>query len=86
MRLSAVLLLSLTLLVTACTHNADNPNSPQSRTARAMEVARLQGPLAMHTFLLGMPKGADLHVHLSGAVYAETFLQDAAEDGLCIET
>ena len=86
MRLSAVLLLSLTLLVTACTHNADNPNSPQSRTARAMEVARLQGPLAMHTFLLGMPKGADLHVHLSGAVYAETFLQDAAEDGLCIDT
>ena len=32
-----------------------------------------------------MPKGADLHMHLSGAVYAETFLKDAAEDGLCVD-
>jgi adenosine deaminase len=31
-----------------------------------------------------MPKGADLHMHLSGAVYAETFLKDAAADGLCV--
>lgn len=31
-----------------------------------------------------MPKGADLHMHLSGAVYAETFLKDAADDGLCV--
>jgi adenosine deaminase len=31
-----------------------------------------------------MPKGADLHMHLSGAVYAETFLQDAATDLLCV--
>ncbi len=33
-----------------------------------------------------MPKGADLHMHLSGAVYAETFLKDAVEDGLCVDT
>ena len=32
-----------------------------------------------------MPKGADLHTHLSGAVYAETFLKDAADDRMCIE-
>jgi adenosine deaminase len=31
-----------------------------------------------------MPKGADLHMHLSGAIYAETFLKDAAEDLLCV--
>jgi adenosine deaminase len=31
-----------------------------------------------------MPKGADLHVHLSGAIYAETFLKDAGEDNLCV--
>jgi adenosine deaminase len=27
----------------------------------------------------------DLHVHLSGAVYAETFIRDAGEDGLCVD-
>jgi adenosine deaminase len=32
-----------------------------------------------------MPKGADLHMHLSGAVYAETFLQEAGVDGLCFD-
>jgi adenosine deaminase len=32
-----------------------------------------------------MPKGGDLHMHLSGAVYAETFLQDAIKDNLCID-
>ena len=31
-----------------------------------------------------MPKGADLHMHLSGAIYAETFIADAARDGLCV--
>jgi adenosine deaminase len=30
-----------------------------------------------------MPKGADLHMHLSGAIYAETFIRDAAADHLC---
>jgi len=32
-----------------------------------------------------MPKGADLHMHLSGSVYAETFIKDAVEDGLCVD-
>ena len=31
-----------------------------------------------------MPKGGDLHMHLSGAVYAETFLKEAASDKLCV--
>lgn len=33
-----------------------------------------------------MPKGGDLHIHLSGAPYAETYLEWAAEDGLCVDT
>jgi adenosine deaminase len=33
-----------------------------------------------------MPKGGDLHIHLSGSPYAETYLQWAAEDGLCVDT
>jgi len=31
-----------------------------------------------------MPKGADLHYHLTGGVYAETWIRDAAEDHLCV--
>ncbi len=30
-----------------------------------------------------MPKGGDLHMHLSGAVYAETFIREAVADTLC---
>lgn len=32
-----------------------------------------------------MPKGADLHMHLGGAVYAETFIREAGEDGICVD-
>ncbi|MDR3739531.1 MAG: adenosine deaminase [Terracidiphilus sp.] len=55
------------------------------RAARAYDAAAKGGPLALHAFLDQFPKGADLHVHLSGAVYAETFIRDAAEDGLCVD-
>jgi adenosine deaminase len=58
----------------------------EQRAAAAFDRARKAGPLALHAFLEAMPKGADLHMHLSGAVYAETFLKDAAEDGLCVDT
>lgn len=42
-------------------------------------------PAELYAFLLAMPKGADLHSHLTGAVYAETYLRIAAEDGLCVD-
>ena len=32
-----------------------------------------------------MPKGADLHNHLTGAVYAESWIRYAAEDNLCVD-
>jgi adenosine deaminase len=57
----------------------------EARAAHAYDAAVKAGPLALHAFLDQFPKGADLHVHLSGAVYAETFIKDAAEDGLCID-
>jgi adenosine deaminase len=59
--------------------------TPEARASRAYETAVKAGPLALHAFLDRFPKGADLHVHLSGAVYAETFIKDAAEDGLCVD-
>ncbi len=42
-------------------------------------------PPRLRAFLTDFPKGADLHMHLSGAVYAETFIRDAAEENLCTD-
>ncbi len=58
--------------------------SAEQKTARYFESIRNQ-PLLLHAFLQSMPKGGDLHNHLSGAVYAESMIQWAAQDGLCID-
>jgi adenosine deaminase len=58
--------------------------SAEQNTARYFESIRNQ-PLLLHAFLQQMPKGGDLHNHLSGAVYAESFIKFAAEDGLCVD-
>ena len=41
--------------------------------------------IALREFLQAMPKGGDLHNHLFGAVYAESWLKWAEEDGMCID-
>ena len=69
---------------TAAKQSAQGQASPEQRAERALEAARAN-PLDLHNFLLRMPKGADLHNHLSGAIYAETWIRDAAEDGLCVD-
>jgi adenosine deaminase len=53
------------------------------RATRAFNDAK-RSPLQLNAFLVRMPKGADLHMHLSGSIYAETFIKDAAADGLCV--
>jgi adenosine deaminase len=60
-------------------------SAPEQNAARVFEAAR-KNPLALHAFIERMPKGADLHMHLSGAIYAETFIKDAAADMLCVNT
>ncbi len=54
------------------------------RTVQYFESVRAE-PSLLWGFLRKMPKGGDLHSHLSGAVYAETYVQWAADDGLCVE-
>jgi len=61
------------------------PRISEQQTAAAMEQARAAGPLTLRAFLAGMPKGGDLHSHLAGAVYAETWLHDAETDHDCID-
>ena len=60
-----------------------NPTPQEQRTIRAFATAK-QSPLQLNAFLTNMPKGADLHMHLSGAIYAETFIKNAAADILCV--
>lgn len=43
-------------------------------------------PDRLAAFLREMPKGGDLHTHLSGAISTETLLRFAVEDGLCLDT
>lgn len=42
-------------------------------------------PRRLAAFLRDMPKGADLHLHLSGATSTESLLRFAVQDGLCID-
>jgi adenosine deaminase len=57
----------------------------EARAAHAYQAAAHDGPLALRAFLDQFPKGADLHIHLSGAIYAESFIREAGEDGLCVD-
>src|SRR3990172_4130183 len=41
---------------------------------------------ALRGFLEEMPKGADLHSHLSGAVTTERLIEWGAADGLCVDS
>jgi adenosine deaminase len=50
----------------------------------AFQCAR-QDPNALRAFLLAMPKGGDLHHHLTGAVYPEVLLQLASYQGLSVD-
>ena len=60
------------------------PAGAELAAGRELEAIR-NDPLALHVFLKRMPKGADLHSHLHSAVYAETLIGDAIEDGLCVD-
>lgn len=61
---------------------ARRASSAEQKAIRAFNIAE-QNPLQLRAFLAQMPKGADLHMHLSGAIYAETFIKEAASDHLC---
>jgi hypothetical protein len=58
-------------------------STSQQKTASYFESIRKSPPKLM-AFLLKMPKGADLHNHLSGSIYAERYIEWAAEKGLCV--
>ena len=92
--LGATALLLTGLLLGACA--SQGPQAPETldarraaaalaaenRVAARLEQLKLR-PAALRPFLAAFPKGGDIHSHLSGAVYAESLLAWAAEDGRC---
>jgi hypothetical protein len=80
-------LLALIALLAGCAPTAA-PNQAASPPPRAGVAAYFDAvhddPLKLTAFLRRMPKGGDLHNHLSGAIYAESFIRWASDDGQCI--
>jgi adenosine deaminase len=86
---SLVLLLACALTLQA--QGGPSKRSSALRSENAEGAARYfesirKSPPQEWAFLLRMPKGGDLHNHLSGAIYAESYIQWASENGLCINT
>jgi len=74
----AVLAAAANVRASAQTGNAEQ------QTARYLDSIR-HNPSLLRAFVRAMPKGGDLHNHLFGAVYAESFVELAAKDGLCVD-
>ena len=77
------LLLALSVLASAGAV-AQKPSNPEQRAAKHFDSIRQQPGLLL-AFLREMPKGGDLHIHLAGAIYAESLIDFAAQDGFCID-
>ena len=82
-RLTTALLVILVLFTHVQTARAQRRESPEQRTARYYESIRTKPPQLL-AFMRRMPKGGDLHNHLSGAIYAESYIKWAADQGLCV--
>jgi adenosine deaminase len=59
-------------------------STPEAKTADYFNKIK-NDPEQLYIFLNQMPKGGDLHNHLSGATYAEDLLEYAKQDNLCID-
>ncbi len=83
MQKSRTLFISILFIAITLAHSAF-AETAEEKTAKYMESIRHR-PGALEAFLRQMPKGADLHVHLSGAIYAESMIDWASENALCID-
>jgi adenosine deaminase len=73
--------LLLSLLALGLTASAQ---TPEQRASRRLESLKRNAPLLL-SFLQTMPKGGDLHNHLTGSIYAENWIDYAAQDQLCVD-
>src|SRR5580692_10149209 len=70
-------------LLTAVAFAAGPVTGPTNMDQRLSALRK--SPPELYAFLYKMPKGADLHNHLAGAVYAENFIEAAIEQHLCVD-
>src|ERR1044072_8717759 len=82
-RISWGLVVLLSCGLTLSAQSNVKSRASEQKTASYFESIRKSPPQQM-AFLLKMPKGADLHNHLSGSIYAESYIQWAAQKGLCV--
>lgn len=86
------LVVILTILLTSCaTQNTASTLfgssiglSDQTRKAAQWFERNRNRPPKIRAFLKKMPKGGDIHTHVSGAVYAESYLKWAADEKRCV--
>ncbi|MFM2056268.1 MAG: hypothetical protein RLY71_653 [Pseudomonadota bacterium] len=79
--------LTTLLVATACALAAipgQAAPADSQRTASWFKAHQERTPM-LRQFVQRMPKGADLHSHISGAVYAESYLQWAAAANYCVD-
>jgi len=74
------LLLGLVVTTAATGHAA----SDEARTEAYFQSIR-KNPNLLLEFLRDMPKGGDLHNHLTGSIYAESYIQIASKNGDCVD-
>lgn len=76
--------LAVRFLVVVVLSAAVTAQTAEQKTARYFDSVRQQPSLVL-AFLHDMPKGGDLHNHLSGSIYAEDLIDYAAADNLCVD-
>jgi len=87
-RLRAAVFFLLTMAIPVFSQSKTEPAramTPLERRATISLESLRNSPPELRNMLLKMPKGSDLHNHLYGALYAETWIRDAAEDQMCLD-
>lgn len=74
---------AVALLTIAGTALAATAVSPDEGGAEAVFNRVKDDQSRLRVFMQAMPKGANLHNHLDGSVYAETYIKFAAQRGFC---
>lgn len=80
-----VILIALLLLsVTSQAYALDVCGSAAEKSVYASFERIRDSPEELRAFFLSMPKGGDIHNHLTGAIYAEDLIDRASSEGLCV--
>ncbi len=85
LKIPMLLGLALAIALIFPAHSASlSDKQAEARTVRHFLSVQSHPP-ELWNFLKEMPKGGDLHNHLSGAIYAESMIGWASDDGLCVD-